>query len=151
MCLTETRSKRRSPCRREADRKFVRFETTERDGWIVVHPGSRRLDVACATELKERLTALVESGHRRVILDLEDVEYLDSAGLGAIVSARKAIERRDDFILAGVAPRVRGLLELTGLTRILRLARSVDEAMVKDAPQRGAAGPFAARSDAAGV
>jgi anti-sigma B factor antagonist len=127
-------SKRISPASGETDRReeIVQLETRKTDGWVVVRPGTRRLDVESAAEFKDRLAALVESGHQRVVVDLQDVEYLDSAGLGALVSVLKAVESRDQLILASVSDRVRGLLELTGLTRLLRIVRSVSDALASD-------------------
>ena len=71
---------------------------------------------------------MVEQGRRRIVLDLSGVEFLDSTGLGTMVSLMKALGPEGDLALAGAQAPVRKLLTLTRLDRVFRLHETPDDA-----------------------
>jgi len=77
----------------------------------------RRLD-----DLGAALADLLDQGHRRIVLDLRHVTFIDSAGLGELVAAKKrALERGGDIKILQPAKKVRELLVMTLLTRIFEI------------------------------
>lgn len=81
-----------------------------------------------ATLLRDRLNELVQSG-TRVILDMSAVDYVDSTGLGVIVSSYINAQRLSGkIILVGLGERLRDLLALTKLASIFEIYETVDEA-----------------------
>ena len=58
-------------------------------GVVVVRP-TGRLNMTAARMLREELHAIVESGGTRVVVDLSGIEFIDSSGLGALLSGLKA-------------------------------------------------------------
>ena len=79
-----------------------------------------RLDGRAGAELK-RLVAGLLTGGEQLRLDLSAVTFIDSSGLGAIVSLIKLIGSRGDLEITGVGPRVHEMLQLTHLDRVLRV------------------------------
>jgi len=66
--------------------------------------------------LREKIETLVESGHRRIVLDLSDVPYVDSAGLGEIVRCYTALSRKNGRLkLRNPSKRIHELLSVTKL------------------------------------
>jgi len=66
--------------------------------------------------LREKVEDLVEAGHRRVVLDLADVPYVDSAGLGEIVRCYTALQRKNGRLkLRNPSRRIQDLLKVTKL------------------------------------
>jgi anti-anti-sigma factor len=64
-----------------------------------------------------------------LILDLQEVEYMDSAGLGAILEAHVSYQRRGKrVVLVGAAPRIETLFEVTHTDQILVRRATVEEA-----------------------
>jgi anti-sigma B factor antagonist len=84
----------------------------ERDGVRIVLSGP--LDMATAPILEARLAELRDAGHRRLIVDLRRLDFIDSTGLRLLL-ARDAEARQDGFSFALIAgpPRVQRLFELT--------------------------------------
>jgi len=68
------------------------------------------------------LADLFDRGHRRILLDLRHVTFIDSAGLGELVASKKrALERGGDIKILQPAKRVREILVMTLLTRIFEI------------------------------
>ena len=88
-----------------------------------------RVDARLASEFKQRLLAMIESGHPLIALDLSDVDFLDSSGLGAIVSALKQLNGRGDLVIVGAKPAVTNLFRLTRMDKVFRMYPGTAEAV----------------------
>ena len=87
------------------------------------------VDIATVGGLRERLFALADTS-RSVIVDLDQVSFIDAAGLGALVgAARRADIHGASLQVVCGRPRTRELFRLAGLNRRLRLARTRAEAL----------------------
>lgn len=106
---------------------------TDVDGWTVV-AASGEIDVATAPALRDRLADLVEAGTVRVIVDLEDVGFIDSTGLGVLVGGvRRARAEEGDLRLVCTNPRILKVFEATGLHEVFTIGSTVDEAVAAEA------------------
>jgi anti-sigma B factor antagonist len=106
----------------------LRTEVSSLNGWTVVSVYGE-LDVASAPELRERLIELVTGGAHLLILDLEGLDFLDSTGLGAIISAlKRARTNGGDLRLVCTQSRIRRLFEITALDKAFPLFPSLDAA-----------------------
>ena len=107
----------------------LRTEVSEIAGWTVVSVYGE-LDVATSPSLRERLIRLVGDGSTRLVLDLQGVDFLDSTGLGTIVSAlKRARTHGGDLRLVCTEARIRRLFEITGLDKAVPLHASLDDAI----------------------
>jgi anti-sigma B factor antagonist len=87
------------------------------------------VDIATATGLRERLFELAASG-RTLVVDLDQVSFIDSAGLAALVgTARRAAAHGASLQVVCTRPRTRQLFRLTGLDGQIPLARTLDGAL----------------------
>ena len=81
------------------------------------------------TRLREPLFELAASG-RPLVVDLDQVGFIDLAGLAALVgTAKRAAAHGDSLHVACARPQIRQLFRLTGLDRQVPLARTMDEAL----------------------
>src|ERR671910_2566933 len=95
----------------------LRTEVSKIGGWTVVSVYGE-LDVATSPSLRERLIQLVGDGSTRLVLDLQGVDFLDSTGLGTIVSAlKRARTHGGDLRLVCTEARITLLFEITGLDK----------------------------------
>ena len=88
------------------------------------------VDVSPAPALRQRLYELPESA--KVVVDLSEVTFLDSTGLGVLVAALKRVRESDaggDLRLVVTRPQVSKVLEVTGLSTVFSVFPSLDEAL----------------------
>jgi anti-sigma B factor antagonist len=99
-------------------------------GDVPVVAVSGEVDVYSAPALKEQLTELLKSGARSLVVDLSDVAFLDSTGLGALVEARAATNDAGGKlpIVCG-QERILKLFTITGLDGVFDIHPTVDEAV----------------------
>jgi anti-anti-sigma factor len=89
-----------------------------------------RLDLLSAQELKTRLTETIAGGDARLVVDLGGVPFIDSSGLGALISGLKAARQAGgDLRIARPGDQPRTVLQLTTLDRVLRPYPTVEEAL----------------------
>lgn len=106
---------------------------TDVEGWTVV-AASGEIDVATAPVLRDRLTELVEAGSTRLIVDLEDVDFIDSTGLGVLVGAvRRTRADAGDLRLVCTNTRILKVFEATGLHEVFMIGSTVDDAVAAEA------------------
>jgi anti-sigma B factor antagonist len=72
---------------------------------------------------------------RSLIVDLTNVPYVDSAGIGSLVGAQVSRQNDRTLTLVGISPRVREALRVTRVEQFFRMASSVDEALRPDRSQ----------------
>ena len=88
------------------------------------------IDVHTAPRLRQELVALTESGRTNLVLDLTEVGFLDSSGIGVLVGGLKRTRAHDcEFHLAGPPDAVRKVFQLSGLTRVFSIHDSVVDAL----------------------
>lgn len=96
----------------------------------IVTVNETRIDAAVALSFKEGMRAETD-GASHVILNLEQVEFVDSSGLGAIVAAMKALGSPRAMSLAGLTPTVEKVFRLTRMDSVFPLFASLDEALAQ--------------------
>jgi anti-sigma B factor antagonist len=91
---------------------------------------SGEIDVSSAPELQERLLELIASGAHRLVVDLGDVGFMDSTGLGALVAGRAAaVDAGGALAVACDQERLVKLFTITGLDAAFQIAPTVDAAI----------------------
>lgn len=109
--------------------KGLKVESRSEGKSRVVRLSGQLTEAECG-EFMAAMKLEVASGAPRVVLDLDGVAYISSAGLGALVSVHQGfMEARGRLILAGTNPKVRKLLTLTSLDKLIQNADSVAEAL----------------------
>lgn len=89
-----------------------------------------QLIVGNRQELKQRVLEELEGGARRFLIDFAGTAYIDSSGLGVLVSLSKKIrEQGGELRLANLNEDLRTLFELTKLDTLFHIAGSRDEAL----------------------
>lgn len=103
--------------------------TTHQKGEVTIVVASGKLTMGEGTSsLRNKIRELVAGGSRQIVLDLADVSYMDSSGLGELISAHTTVTTAGGEIkLLNLAKRVHDLLKLTKLYTVFEVFE--DEAL----------------------
>ncbi|MBW3553905.1 MAG: STAS domain-containing protein [Gemmatimonadetes bacterium] len=105
------------------------FEVTKQ-GEVTVLDVEGQLIVGNRQELKQKVLEELENGERRFLIDFDRTGYIDSSGLGVLVSLSKKIrEQGGELRLANLNDDLRTLFELTKLDTLFQISSSRDEAL----------------------
>ncbi|TMM25956.1 MAG: anti-sigma factor antagonist [Actinobacteria bacterium] len=97
---------------------------------------SGELDLYSAGCLRARIEEADTVGADTVLVDLSEISFLDSAGLGVLVQETERLEGRGhSLVLVTNDPRTRRVVEVTGLNRVLRTYATLQDALADLVPQ----------------
>ena len=106
------------------------ISTAREAGDVTVVTVEGQLIVANRQELKQVIQDALDAGARKFVLDFGPTAYIDSSGLGALVSInRKVREQGGELRLAGLNEDLRSLFELTKLDTLFLIAESATQAL----------------------
>ena len=88
------------------------------------------LDLYNAAQVRKALVDACADSPERVVVDLTEVEFIDSTGLGVLIEARRTLPNNRAFLLAAPGLETRRALEISGLDRHFGVHESVSEALV---------------------
>ncbi len=98
-------------------------------GACVVKLGGE-LDLYNAPQVRDALREACSDSPQRVVVDLSEVEFIDSTALGVLIEARTRIDNRRAFLLAAPGFETRRALEISGLDRHFTVHDSVSDALL---------------------
>jgi anti-anti-sigma factor len=99
----------------------------QHDGAVVVRLGGE-LDLYNADDVRHALTGAIDGGAARIVVDMAEVDFVDSTALGVLIEARSKLGH-DGVLLAAPQLETRRTLEVSGLDRHLPVHESVDGAL----------------------
>lgn len=102
-----------------------------RDGAVVVHLAGE-LDLYNSHQVRAALVDCTAEQPQRLVVDLAEVEFIDSTALGVLVEARSRMDEKETFLLAAPGLETRRALEISGLDRHFAIHSTVDEALAAD-------------------
>jgi anti-sigma B factor antagonist len=87
------------------------------------------LDLYNAHEVRDSLVDVCSDSPERVVVDLGEVEFIDSTALGVLIEARTKLDNRRAFLLASPGLETRRALQISGLDRHFTVHETVPEAL----------------------
>lgn len=88
------------------------------------------IDVYTAPSLREAVVEAVDDGYFQLIIDVENVAFLDSTGLGVLVGALKRVRSEDGSLdIVCTHERLLKIFQITGLDKVFGLYGSVEDAV----------------------
>jgi len=104
--------------------------TAKQAGDVTVLTLNGRLDLSSGSALKEQIKSLFEEEKNSVHLNLSQVEFINSSGLGALVSIMKEVRlRKGRLTLSDLASYVQEIFDITQLSHIFEIFGTQDEAL----------------------
>ncbi|MCD6214635.1 MAG: STAS domain-containing protein [Candidatus Desulfofervidus sp.] len=106
------------------------FKSYEIQGKVGVIETPKRVDITNAEELKKIMADYVKKEIFKIVVNLEETGFIDSSGLGSLVSQIATCRANGgDVRLAGAGKEVMRVLEITQLDKVLKLFSGVEEAI----------------------
>jgi anti-sigma B factor antagonist len=107
----------------------MRFEEKRTGDVLIAKVLESRIVAEVAPRFKAQLLHYIGTGNREIVLDMSAVTFIDSSGLGALVSILKAMGREGDLVLCGTAGTVVSMFRLTRMDKVFRMFGTTDEAV----------------------
>lgn len=100
----------------------IKIDEREHRGTAVLVVAGRMTTSECNGALKNVVRGLIERGRKQIVIDLEAVPFVDSAGLGELVSCYASVKRIGGSLkLTNVNRKIASTLEAAGLTPVLQV------------------------------
>ncbi len=100
----------------------MQLDVTEEDARIVVTVGDARIDAAVAIAFKDKVREIVLRKSKPVVMDMHNVDFMDSSGLGAMIAVRKALPEAMPLTLRGLTPNVERVFRLTRMDMVFDIS-----------------------------
>lgn len=94
----------------------------------IIRVNASRIDAPTALQFKEDMRTLTNEGEGRFVLDLRQVDFIDSSGLGAVVASMKQMREGQKLELAALQPIVAKVFRLTRMDTIFTIHETADQA-----------------------
>lgn len=105
---------------------------TERQAQVnILTPAIRRLDASVAAPFKEAVMREVGEDNKALIVDFSKIDFIDSSGLGTLVSLLKLMNGRGEMALCSLNPGIRNMFALTRMDRIFRICADKSAALAQ--------------------
>ena len=110
---------------------YEMFDVCDMNGVTVVRLRARELDETKLHRLTQELDTVAEEPQRdRFVIDLEEVAFLTSTGIGAIIAVQKKVRASGGTLkLCGLHPDIRSLFAITQVDRLFDIRTNADEAV----------------------
>lgn len=108
----------------------MKYSTVQHENYVILHLQEDKLNSAIAPELKSAMIMFNTQGQRNIILDLSEVQFADSSGLSALLRANSLCSGSNGlFVVFGITPHVRKLIDITHLDRVFTILPTQQEAI----------------------
>ncbi|TKB53013.1 STAS domain-containing protein [Ferrimonas aestuarii] len=107
----------------------MELHTESRKGHLIVTLKQPRLDASSAPSFRSEVETIIEQGHEHIVLDLSEVKFMDSSGLGAVVAVLKSLKGNGKLQIVGLQKAVEELFRLTRMDRIFQCHKDVSTAL----------------------
>ncbi|MBF0566181.1 MAG: STAS domain-containing protein [Nitrospirae bacterium] len=99
------------------------------NGVVILKLLEKRLDSSISSDFKVKIMELINGGTLHFVIDLSNVDFIDSSGLGSIVFTLKKLGNEGRVVLCGLQETVFGMFRLTRMDRVIKVYKTEDEAL----------------------
>lgn len=107
------------------------MEDRKTDAACVVKVLDKRLDAQNSGSFKGHISNLVSGGDDRIALDLSEVEFIDSSGLGAIVASLKSMGGGGSLVIFGLQAPTQSMFRLTRMDKVFDIYPNESDALAQ--------------------
>lgn len=108
----------------------MKLSSREQDGIVILEPKGKIMGGPDASLLHDKLYEYIEKNQKKVIIDLSMVDWMNSTGLGILISGYTTLRNNDGVLkLANVTDKIKSLLTITKLVTVFESYDTVEEAV----------------------
>jgi anti-sigma B factor antagonist len=108
----------------------MKISDSKKDNIVIISLAGKVMGGPDAEKFHAKVHELIESGAKKIVIDLAKVEWMSSVGLGMLISALTALKNNNgELRLANVTDNIESLLTITRLVTIFDVFDSLDEAL----------------------
>lgn len=108
----------------------MKLTDREQNGIVILEPKGKIMGGPDASLLHDKLHEVIEAGKRKVVIDLSKVEWMNSTGLGILISTYTTLRNNDgELKLANVTDKIQSLLIITKLVTVFDAYDSIEDAV----------------------
>ncbi len=112
------------------DQTEINFTRSDQNGIVLIEVNDKRLDSRLATRYKQEFLVMKNDGIKSVIVDLSNVTFIDSSGLGALLFGRRIFnESNGDLRILGAREKVLNMFRIAKLDRVFEFYDDQSSAM----------------------
>jgi anti-sigma B factor antagonist len=113
---------------------LLQIDVDHREGFTVLSPRGE-IDFATGPQLKDAITESLMTGDVRLVIDLLDVDFIESTGLGALIGGRRrAHTLGGSLVLVCTEQQMLKIFRITGLDKVFTIYDTVEEAVGTGVP-----------------
>ena len=108
----------------------MQIESRKTDGLIILIPSDKSLEAANSKDFKSQIVDQINEGTLLIVLNLSKVEFMDSSGLGSLISIVKLLSNaHGKIVLCNVGDQIKKLFNLTRLNQVFQIFSNEQEAI----------------------
>jgi anti-sigma B factor antagonist len=107
----------------------MQIECRKEDDVLVVKPLEETVDSNSAQDFKDHLTTIISEGNDLIVLDTEEIGFIDSSALGVIISVLKSLEGDGEIVIASAQESVDQLFKVTRTDKLFQMFETTEEAI----------------------
>jgi anti-sigma B factor antagonist len=107
----------------------MEIEHSKKDNVLIVRIMNSRLDAQEADDFRNIMSGFISDGYRCITLDISEVAFIDSSGLGAMVSVLKMMGEEGDIAICGATESAMRMFKLTRMNKVFRIFEKEDDAV----------------------
>ena len=105
------------------------LSTSEKKGITILHLSGKIMGGPEATQINDKINQLIDGDHKKIIIDLVNVDWMNSSGLGILIGAVTVLKNNNGILcLINVSDRIKNLLKITKLNTVFEIYDNFDEA-----------------------
>lgn len=107
----------------------MQIQTKDINGALILSLEEKRLDSRLAVGFKDKVGELIGNGSRSIVFDLSAVDFIDSSGIGSLVTCLKLMGPKGRIAIWGLKPAVESMFKLTRMDRVFTLCATEEQAL----------------------
>jgi anti-sigma B factor antagonist len=107
----------------------MQIQTKNINGVLILSLAEKRLDSRLAVGFKDKVAELIAAGNRLIVFDLSMVDFIDSSGIGCLVTCLKLMGPKGQLAIWGLKAPVESMFKLTRMDRVFTLCSSEEQAI----------------------